>query len=268
MRLERVGLAIGLGLAIAIAAVPASVATQPGGLVVDRPRLRALGLDVPGEVVLVRADLRRFEPVVRTAREDGGARTLLAWAESQDLVAAVNAAMFEVDGTASGLLRRAGRLLSERDRPDFGGLLGLDPAGGGLAPARVLGRDCPRDARVDRARYQTWVQSLRLLDCSGRAIDWVDPDRYAASGVGVDRRGHLVLMHSATELRMRELSRALAHPRARLAAMLFTEGGDKASLVVRAAGVDRVRRAGSHIDDDAAFVAIPLVLGLRPVRRP
>jgi hypothetical protein len=267
MRADHACLALGLALVLGIATTPSAAVTQARGLVVERLPLRSLGVETPGEVVLVRADLARFEPVVRTAREDGGPRTLLAWAEAEGLDAAVNAAMFEADGTASGLLRRAGRMLSERDRPDFGGLLGLEPGGRGLPRARVLGRDCARDGRVDRARYATWVQSLRLLDCAGRAIDWVDPDRYAASGVGVDRRGRLVLLHSATELRMRDLSRALAHPRARLASMLFTEGGDKASLVVRAPGVPPVRQAGAHVDDEGAFVAIPLVLGVR-ARRP
>lgn len=267
MRAERPGLLASALCVAALVASPSRSATQTNGLEVERLALRALGVEAPGEVVLVRVDLARFEPVLRTAEEDGGERTLLAWVEAEDLSAAVNAAMFEADGTASGLLRRAGRMLSTRDRADFGGLLGLEPSGRGLARARVLGRDCARDAGVDRTRFSTWIQSLRLLDCDGRAIDWVDPDRYAASGVGVDRRGRLVLMHSATDLRMRELSRALAHPRTRLASMLFTEGGDKASLVVRAAGSPTLLRAGSHVEQPEAFVSIPLVLGVRPRAR-
>ena len=120
--------------------------------------------------------------------------------------------MYEPDGRATGYMVRED---VEESPIDFGGFFAFDPhaSATGTSAMEMFGRDCAGfDLAGVRARYRTVVSNYRLLDCDGHAIGWVDADRYSAAAVGMDREGQLVLLHSRTPYRMRELAEMLAAP--------------------------------------------------------
>src|SRR6185295_19169165 len=96
--------------------------TPPAGMTIDRvtATIAALGAARRHPITIVRFDLARFRPVLFTARDDGGNRTLDRWVRDQHLVAAINAAMYEPDGAASGLCVHRG-VEESPDDPLFGG---------------------------------------------------------------------------------------------------------------------------------------------------
>ncbi len=220
-------------------------------------------------ITVARFDLDRFEPVLRTARDDGGARTLDRWVEEEHLVAAINAAMYEPDGRPSGLCVRRG-VEESPDDARFGGFYGLEPSTASLAPFAMVGRDCAGfDLASLRTSYGVIVATYRLLDCEGHPIAWVDPDRYSAAVIGLDGQGRLVLVHARTPYRMSELAEMLAAPSFGLTQAFFVEGGPEATLIVEAGalharevGLPRDRMDGDEPDEDRLY-ELPNVLGVR-----
>ena len=244
----------------------------PTGITIDRVTASVApgGASRRHSITIARFDLTRFEPVLLTARAEGGARTLDRWVSERHLAAAINAAMYEPDGSASGLCVRRSVEESDDDAR-FGGFYTLDPLAVGGAPFGMTGRDCAGfDIPTLRAAWGSIVATYRLLDCAGRPIAWIDPDRYSAAAIAMDRQGRLVLIHSRTPYRMSELAQMLAAPALDLTQAFFVEGGPEATLIidagdlhVREVGLRRDLPDGVEPERDALY-ELPNVLGLRP----
>jgi hypothetical protein len=229
-------------------------------------------------ITLVRFDLSLYRPRLFTARAHGGSRTLDRWVRDRSLVAGINAAMYEPDGRATGYMVREDVEESPLDDLRFGGFFAFDRHET-VAPlpeaVAMFGRDCPGfDLAGIRARYGTVVSNYRLLDCDGRSIAWVDPDRYSAAAMGMDREGRLVLVHSRTPYRMRELSEMLASPDLGLRQLVFVEGGPEATLIVETGSL-HVREVGLRRDlppgiegDDSSLWSLPNIVGIESVAPP
>ncbi len=240
---------------------PASSPPAPSGL--------AGGDDRDGRVTLVRFDLSRFRLTLITEAENEGAwRTLPEWAAREHLVGGINAAMFEPEGRASGLLVDDG-LERAPDDPRFGGVLAFDPIDPSEQPFVMVGRDCEGvDLASLRARYRSLVANYRMLDCDGAPIAWVDESVYSSAAFARDRDGRFVLVHAETPYRMRDLAVTLADPALGLTDVHYVEGGPKASAWVDdGTGAPR-SLVGSRVEDDGHVERgprpIPNVLGLVP----
>lgn len=249
--------------------------TPPEGITLERVRasIAPSGASRRHPITVARFDLGRYEPVLLTARSEGGARTLDRWVREEHLVAAINAAMYEPDGRPSGFCVHRG-VEESPDDARFGGFYALEPSSAQAAPFPMLGRDCAGfDLASLRGSYGSIVATYRLLDCEGHPIAWVDPDRYSAAAIGLDAQGRLVLVHARTPYRMRELAEMLAAPEIGLTQAFFVEGGPEATLIVEAGalhvrevGLPRDRLEGDEPREDRLY-ELPNVLGLR-VRTP
>jgi len=245
--------------------------TPPAGITIDRvtASIAPRGAARRHPITIVRFDLARFQPVLFTAHDDGGSHTLDRWVQQEHLVAAINAAMYEPDGTASGLCVRRG-VEESPDDPLFGGFYALDPIAPNVAPFAMWGRDCPGfDLPALRATWGSMIATYRLLDCEGHPIAWVDPDRYSAAAIAMDHQGRLVMIHSRTPYRMRELAEMLSDGSLDLTQAFFVEGGPEATLIVEA-GELHVREVGLRRDlldgvepERDVLYSLPNVLGVR-----
>jgi hypothetical protein len=265
-------------------AVPGEPATHPtaspharAGIVIERvpgpassppaPSGVATGDDRGGLVTLVRFDLSRYRLTLITEAENEGAwRTLPEWAAREHLVGGINAAMFEPEGRASGLLVDEG-VERAPDDPRFGGVLAFDPNDPSEPPFVMVGRECDGvDLASLRARYRSLVANYRMLDCDGAPIAWVDESVYSSAAFARDRDGRFVLLHAETPYRMRDLAVTLANPALGLTDVHYVEGGPKASLWVDdETGAPR-SLVGSRVEEDGHMERgprpIPNVLGL------
>jgi len=253
-------------------------ATGPAPSAVPSPREGILVERIPGPVpstvgdglvTLARFDMERYRLVLLTAgSRDGRWRTLPEWADEAGLVGGINAAMYEPDGRASGLLVQGGVERSPDD-PRFGGLLAFDPITESDPPFVLVGRDCPGgEPAALRARYRNLVANYRLLGCGGEPIAWVDEHQYSSAAFATDREGRFVLIHASTPYLMRDLARLLADPALGLAQVFYVEGGPKATLLVDdgrgAPLVELEHRAEEPGERPDAPRPLPNVLGLVP----
>lgn len=240
------------------------------GVVVERrrgPTTQSSDAD-DGVVTLVRFDMSRFRLRLLAAgsADTSTWRSLPEWARDEGLVAAINAAMFEPDGRASGLMVTGGVERSP-DVERFGGVLAFDPRSSSDAAFSMTGRDCDGGEVASlRARYDSVVTNLRLLGCDGEPIAWVDERRYSSAAFGLDRDGRFVLIHARTPYRMRDLSRWLADPSLGLTQVHYVEGGPKATVLVARPAGDPLLLLGRRGDDagggSRGARPLPNVLGL------
>jgi hypothetical protein len=286
VRLSRLGL-VGLVVVLALADACGSSARAPAPVAAPvappQPTSRALTVErIPGpavadpgrgdgHVTLVRFDLRGYRLViVPPAGGPEAWRTVPDVARASGLAGAINAAMFEPDGRASGLLVIDG-LERAPDDPRFGGVLAFDPIDPAEAPVVMVGRDCPGvDLASLRARYRSLVANYRLLGCEGRPIAWVDESTYSSAALALDREGRFVLVHAETPYLMRDLARVLADPALGLVHVHYVEGGPKATIFADDGSGSPLVLWGSREEEEEPGAPrrgarpVPNVLGLIP----
>lgn len=170
--------------------------------------------------------------------------------------------MFHEGGEPVGLIVEDGATLG-RNNKTFSGYLAFAKSG-----ATIAGRDCAEfELPQLQARFDSIVQSARLLGCNGQPLPWKDTKQYSAAAIGIDRKGNVVFMHARDAVTMTELARAVGT--LDLAGALFLEGGPEASLVVRGSKGE-LARVGSYetgfFENDAnrSFWYLPNVIALEP----
>lgn len=195
---------------------------------------------------ILRIDPKRFDLTLVAARargEDGA--TVKTWAQRANLVAAINASMYQTDyRTSVSLMVGKGVVNNPRLSKD-NTILAFDRIGGRGARARIIDRTCEPFKRL-RTRYQSLVQSIRMLDCKGKNV-WAKQDkRYSHAVIGQDRAGRILFIHTRAAWRSHDFVDALKGMPLDLVRLQYAEGGPPAQFYVKAGGVELHRFGSSN----------------------
>lgn len=220
-------------------------------------------------VRVLRADPKRFalRLLNASAPGEGRARTAREWSERADLVAAINASMYQADHrTSVSLMRTAGHVNNpglSKDRA----LLAFDPLEGAASPFLIIDRDCD-DLDALRPKYGTLVQSIRMVSCRRTNVWSQQPRRFSTAAIGRDTRGRVLFVHARSPWSTHDLIDVLLALPIDLQRALYVEGGPEAQLFVHAGGEERewVGRFEADVeeqDDNHRAWPIPNVVGLQ-----
>jgi hypothetical protein len=220
----------GLGTGVEYAAI--AISPQP---TIGDGRLHVVRID-PGK-----ASLRpRF-----AAQLDGRSRTAREWCSEHGVVAAINAGMYDRDGsTHTGYLRTGDRTLSARWPASYQSILLLGPRRSNLPAATI------RDARAGAGPaefedYSTVIQNLRLIRGPGVNVWPQSARRWSEAAIAEDRDGRILFLFSRSPFTMHDFNAMLLGHSLGIVRAMHAEGGPEASLSVHGPGID-LDLAGSY----------------------
>ncbi len=253
-------------LAVMMLASAASAALAEGPAARElAPGLELLRFDVDsrspradGELHVLRVDPARWDlGVLLAARHaDGKRRTLATWGREFELEAAVNAGMYQGDGSSHvGFSQVDGRVFTASPN-SYQSAFVCDPVDTVDAPFAVVDLDeTPLD--VLRLRYRTVVQNLRLIKHPGRNRWSPGKERWREAALAEDAQGRALLVFCTRPLAMYEFNAMLLALPLDVTAAQHLEGSAAAGLWVRAleGEPDRASTGGT---------AVPNVLAVRP----
>lgn len=219
-------------------------------------------------VRVVRVDPERWELDLKMAmQEEHGPLSAPQWAERHDLAVVINASMFEPSGRSTffmvdGDVENNATLRSDKD------LLAFGAVAAGTPPVAIIDRGCD-DFAVERKKYTTFVQSIRMLSCDGRNVWTQSPRSWSHAVIGVDTSGRVLLIHARSPWSTHDFIEILRALPLDLARLQYAEGGPEASLAVHVGGHEH-SWVGSYetgfLESDANTRAwsLPSVIGVRP----
>jgi hypothetical protein len=215
------------------------------------PGLETALLDGPtgtggdGKIAVVRIDPARFELrlLAASAPGEGAMRTAREWVYRAGASAAINASMYQEDYRTSVSLMRTREHVNQRRVSKDKAVLAFDPLVSGVAPVRIVDREC-HDLAQASAAYGTLVQSIRMVSCDRRNVWAPSERRFSAAAIGVDRRGRVLFIHARTPWPVHELVKALLEAPLDLAQAMYVEGGPEAQVFARGGGRE-VERVGT-----------------------
>lgn len=218
-------------------------------------------------VRVVRVDPERWELELAMAmREEHGPISAPQWAERHELAVVINAAMFEPSGRSTffmvdGAVANNPTLRADKDVLAFGAVAS------GTPPVAIIDRGCD-DFAVERKKYTTFVQSIRMLSCDGRNV-WSQSTRiWSHAAIGVDSSGRVLLIHARSPWSTHDFIDIVRALPLDLARLQYAEGGPEASLAVKV-GPHEHSLVGSYetgfFESDANTRAwsLPSVIGVR-----
>ncbi len=269
-------------LALALLAIPTpSGSMAPARQVPGAWQFLESGLDVAlfdgprtargdGKITVVRIDPARFDLRLlnSSAPGEGALLTARAWAYRVGASAAINASMYQDDYRTSVSLMRTRLHVNQRRVSKDKAVLAFDPLVSGVAPVRLVDRDC-EDLDLATRQYGTLVQSIRMISCDRRNVWSPSERRFSTAAIGLDGKGRVLFIHARTPWPVHELASALLALPIDLARAMYVEGGPEAQLYARGDGreIERVGGFEGAARTGAAGQAWPVPNVIAAIRR-
>jgi hypothetical protein len=253
------GLLVGLALLLPAAALAEWLELEPGlelGRFDSRQRAFAAG----GDLTVLRAapDLFSLRLLTMDPDETAAGRSLTRWCADYNLLAAINAGMYQEDRrTHVGFCQADGQVLNGFAN-NYRSAAAFDPVDPSLPPFRIF--DLDEIPLKDVARdYGTVVQNLRLIKREGENRWQPGTKQWREAALAEDRAGRILLVNCRTAWSMQEFNEILLALPLEVVAAQHLEGRGQARFRLR----HPAHRGGA--EDLISGPALPNVFGI--VRR-
>ena len=197
-------------------------------------------------IVILRIDPAEWELKLVSASEMEEPRGMTAkqWCAKYDLVAAINAGMFQKDYRTHVGFMKSRTHTNSAHRVKYLSAAAFDPLRQGLPLFRIFDLDQDEFDSVT-ARYGSVIQNIRMINRK-RENRWSDqPKKWSEVALGEDDAGRALFIFCRSPYRMIDFDRILLSLPIGLVCAQHLEGGPEASLYLRW-GEEEIELSGSY----------------------
>lgn len=185
---------------------------------------------------ILRIDPSRFELGLFNASARGNvSKTPKQWSEAEDLVAVINASMFQEDLLTSVSMMHTGNHINNRYRSKDKAMLVFDPIRPGISPVRILDKQCD-DLDQEIQAYATVIQSIRMISCTRKNVWRPQVKKWSTAAIGQDSGGRLLFIQTETAFSTHDLINELLALPLQITRAMYVEGGPQAQLYINSQG--------------------------------
>jgi len=223
---------------------------------------------------VLRIDPERFEFRLLNASSPGQNQLLTAkrWSQQNDLVAAINASMYQKDYQSSvSLMRTKAHINNPRLSRDKT-ILAFDRETPDVPLLKIIDRQC-ENFDDWKYKYYTFVQSIRMISCKGNNVWRQQSQKWSTAAIGIDDEGRGLFIHVRSPYSTHDLIDILMELPLRISRAMYAEGGREAQLYVRS-GDHEYELVGSYgtgfgeSNDNRYATPIPNVVGIARRKKP
>lgn len=184
---------------------------------------------------VLRIDPERFSLRLMnaSATPDGKLLTAREWVTQRNLVAAINASMYQTDYRTSVSLMKTKTHTNNPWLSKDRSILAFNPLIADLPGVQIIDRECD-DFPSLREKYGTLVQSIRMISCRGKNVWTQQPKKWSTAAIGTDEAGKVLFVHVRSPYSTHDLINILLALPLGIRRAMYTEGGLEAQLSIRA----------------------------------
>lgn len=202
-----------------------------------------------------------------TAKEYGvEPMTARSWCEKYDLIAAVNAGMFQSDYRSNVGYMKNFKHVNNGKINKYSSVFAFNPLDPGIDSVKIYDAE-DASIKIIIQNYQTVIQNLRLIKRPGKNR-WSQQNRkWSEVALGQDRDGNILFLFSRSPYSMHDFNKIILKLPVHLACAQHLEGGPEASLYFSYKGA-QMNKFGSYEtgfnenDNNSNAWPIPNVLGI------
>jgi exopolysaccharide biosynthesis protein len=220
------------------------------------------------KIWVIQIDPARFQFKLLSARElNVPNMTAREWCRKYQLIAAINAGMFQGDGkTNVGYMKNFHFLNNRHIHPTYHSVAAFYPHGPADPPFRIFDIDEYDMSRIIQ-NYGIVIQNLRLIKRPGRNRWGQQRKKWSEAALGEDKQGNVLFIFSRSPYSMHDFNRILLQLPIDLVCAQHLEGGPEASLYFSYQNTT-IELFGSYEtdfnenDSNSTYWPIPNVLGV------
>jgi uncharacterized protein YigE (DUF2233 family) len=184
----------------------------------------------PYELTMVKVDPERYSFQLLCATEHGKeSLTTKEWALKYQMLAAVNAGMFQENGwTSVGFMKNFGHVNNPR-LSNANTILAFNPVDENLPAIQLVDREC-QDFNDLRQKYQSFVQSIRMISCNRQNVWSQQGSKWSTLAVAMDSQGNILFLFNRTPHSVHDFIEILLSLPLSIKSAMYLEGGPQASL--------------------------------------
>ncbi len=221
---------------------------------------------------ILRMNPQHFELRLLNASSSKAGRPLTAkqWCRQNNLVAAINASMYQTDHkTSVSLMRTRSHTNNPRLSKDKT-ILAFDRLASNVPKVRIIDRQC-EDFSHWKAKYGTLVQSIRMISCKGENVWSQQPRKWSTAAIATDLQGRVLFIHVGSPYSTHDLINILKTLPLGIKRAMYSEGGPQAQLYIRHGGQEHefVGQFDLKLNDNInspVFWPIPNVVGISAIK--
>ncbi len=216
-------------------------------------------------LTVVKIDPGRYSFQLLCATENGKEPlTTKEWASRHQMLAAVNAGMFQENGlTSVGFMQNFDHVNNPR-LSSANTILAFNPVEETLPDIQLIDRECQNFSDL-RHKYRSFVQSIRMISCDRQNV-WTRQDsKWSTLAVGMDTEGNILFLFSRTAHSVHDFTDVLLSLPLSLKRAMYLEGGPQASLYLSTSKITLERNGmwGGMEENSLRFsLPVPNVIGI------
>jgi hypothetical protein len=182
---------------------------------------------------VLRIDTERFKLKLLNASglKNGNALSAKEWCLQNELVAAINASMFQADYKSSvSLMRTRNHINNPRLSKDMS-ILAFDRYTTAVPRVKIIDRQC-EDFKMWKNKYGTLIQSIRMISCAGKNVWLQQPQKWSTAAIGIDQLDNVLFIHVGSPYSTHDLIDILKILPLNIARAMYAEGGPQAQLYI------------------------------------
>ena len=167
-----------------------------------------------------------------SATENGRPLSARQWSQQNDLVAAINASMYQEDYKSSvSLMRTRAHVNNPRVSKDMS-ILAFDRKVADVPRVKIIDRQC-EDLEIWQKKYSTVVQSIRMISCNGKNVWTQQPQKWSTAAIGIDDQDRVLFIHVGSPYSTHDVIDIMKKLPLNLTRAMYTEGGPQAQLYIK-----------------------------------
>lgn len=221
------------------------------------------------KITVLKIDSEKYNIKLMSASEhDYKLRTAEKWAEEFDLVATINAGMFEQDYlTATGYMKNYQHVNNPKQKKGFNTIFAFNPKKKGIPLAQIIDTRCQNFSKL-KDKYNSLIQSIRMINCHQKNTWSQQPKMWSIAALGIDKEGNILFIHSRSPYTVHDFIDNLLSLPININNAMYLEGGPEASLYFNLPN-KKIERIGSYEtgfrenNDNNEFWPIPNIIGIK-----
>jgi len=221
-------------------------------------------------------DILKIDPayfkfdLVCAGQKKSANKTAKQWADENKLIACINSSMFKTEGDyniSMGYMKNGTYVNNPNPNPSYKNIFAFNSSDTSLPQAHIIDLSC-EDWPVKKKQYNSFSQSIRMMDCTGKNIWQLQEKKWSMVLLGEDKEGNILFIFVRSPYRVHDFIDILHQLPLSLVRLMYLEGGPESSLYVNHSKL-KLEKFGSYEtnftenDNNDRFWEIPNVIGIR-----
>jgi hypothetical protein len=194
-------------------------------------------------------------------------KTAKEWAKSRNLVAVINAGMFQEDYKTNVGFMKNYDFINSRRMNKHNTVTAFNRKTPDVPEFQIIDLKC-QDWNILKTKYHSFVQGIRMIDCRQRNR-WSRQDKkWSMVVIGMDKKGNALFIFTRSPYSAHDFINILLQLPLSIYNAMYLEGGPEASFYLNHKGIE-IRKFGSYEtgfnlnDDNKGYWPIPNVIGIK-----